>query len=310
MSDNQPTVSVIIPCYNQGQYLDEAVNSVLNQTYQDFEIIIINDGSIELETLEIIKDYDKPKTNVIHTENQGVAKARNQGIQTAQGKYIFCLDADDKVGNTYLEQSVKLLEHNDNLGIVYCQAELFGEINQKWELLTYKFPQILLANVIFNAGFFRRIDWEKTGGYNPNMIYGWEDYDFWLSLIELGREVYCIPEVLFFYRQKSISKSTIMNQEQYLYSYCQIYQNHQQLYQKNMSVIFSEIINLRESINDLKEQRDRGIDRIKYLEEKEAELVQAQAKIQGMESSKFWKLRNQWLKVKKFLHLPIEDELC
>ena len=105
---SNPTVSVVIPCYNQGQYLDEAVESVISQTYQDFEIIIINDGSNDLETIEILKNYQKPKTRIIHTENQGVIAARNRAIEAAQGKYILPLDADDKIGNTYLEEAVQL----------------------------------------------------------------------------------------------------------------------------------------------------------------------------------------------------------
>ena len=93
-----PQVSVIIPCYNQGRYLDDAITSVLVQTYQNFEILIVDDGSTEPETIEILQDYQQPKTRIIRTENQGVATARNLGIAQAQGTYILPLDADDKIG--------------------------------------------------------------------------------------------------------------------------------------------------------------------------------------------------------------------
>ena len=184
MTKSDPTVSVIIPCYNQGQYLDEAVKSVLSQTYQNFEIIVINDGSTDPETIEIIKNYQKPKTTIIHTKNQGVVASRNYAIELYQGKYLLPLDADDKIGNTYLEEAVKLLESNENLGIVYCEAEFFGQKTGKWELSEYQFPNILLSNMIFCSGFFRKFDWQQVNGYNPNMVYGWEDYDFWLHLAE------------------------------------------------------------------------------------------------------------------------------
>ena len=89
MQEEKPKVSVIMPCFNQGKFVDGAVNSVLNQTYQNFEIIIINDGSTDKKTNEILKNYKKPKTRVIHTKNQGPCIARNIGINAAQGEYIL-----------------------------------------------------------------------------------------------------------------------------------------------------------------------------------------------------------------------------
>ncbi|MBE9218224.1 glycosyltransferase family 2 protein [Dolichospermum flos-aquae] len=238
-----PVVSVIIPCYNQGQYIDEAVDSVLAQSYQNFEIIIVNDGSTEPETIEILKSYNKPKTRVIHTHNQGIALARNHGIEISNGKYILPLDADDKIGNIYIEKAVELLAANNNLGIVYCEAELFGNKTGKWEIAEYRFPDILLGNMIFCSGFFRKSDWQKVGGYNSKMIYGWEDYDLWLSIIELGREVYRIPNVLFFYRRKNESMSELMDKQKSIYSYIQLFKNHPKLYAQNIKIVLPKIVN-------------------------------------------------------------------
>jgi len=225
-----PYVSVIIPCYNQGKYIDDAVNSVLNQTYQDFEIIIVNDGSQDQETINILNDYNKSKTRVIHVVNQGVALARNFGIKESKGKYILPLDADDKINCTYLEKAVNILEQNTSIGIVYCEAEYFGTKTGKWDLPEYNFPGILSSNCIFCSAFYRKSDWEKTTGYNSNMIHGWEDYDFWLSLIELGVEVYRIPEILFLYRQKTSSRDTDMTYVQKIYSFIKLFENHPGLY--------------------------------------------------------------------------------
>ena len=93
-----PKVSVIIPCYNQGACLEEAVDSVLAQTFQDFEILVVNDGSTDEATIRMLGKYERPKTRVIHTDNQGLAMARNNGIREARGAYILPLDADDKIG--------------------------------------------------------------------------------------------------------------------------------------------------------------------------------------------------------------------
>ena len=235
-----PTVSVIIPCYNQGRYLDEAVQSVLGQSYQDFEIIVVDDGSTEQETNQILDNYNRPKTRLIRTNNQGLANARNNGIAACSGKYILALDADDKIGGTYLEKAAHMLEDNESVGIVYCKAELFGEVSGAWELPAYRFPDILLGNVIFCSAMFRRLDWEKVNGYDPRMIYGWEDYDFWLSLIELGREIHCIPDTLFFYRKHSGSMIARMEREHAIFSFAQLVRNHSKLYLKNLPFLLEK----------------------------------------------------------------------
>lgn len=254
MNQFTPKVSVIITCYNLGQYLDEAVDSVLSQTYKNFDIIIVNDGSKDEYTINLLNDYTQPKTRVINTENQGVAAARNLGIASANGLYILPLDADDKIGSTYLEKAVDALDNNENLGIVYCEAELFGEINGKWELPEYNFPKIILGNVIFCAALFRKSDWEQVNGYNRNMIYGREDHDFWLSIIEIGREVYRIPEVMFFYRQRSNSRDKSMKREHLIHSYSQLFINHPQLYSDNIEIIFEHLVDLQAKVGYLEER--------------------------------------------------------
>lgn len=300
MTYSPPIVSVVIPCYNQGQYLDEAVESALSQTYQNFEIIVINDGSTDPETIEILKNYQKPKTRIIHTENQGVVAARNQAIEASQGKYILPLDADDKIGSTYLEEAVELSEANDNLGIVYCEAEFFGEQSGKWELPKYNFPNILLGNMIFCSGFFRKSDWQQVNGYNPNMVDGWEDYDFWLSIIELDREVYQIPKILFFYRRKLVSRTKAIDSQKSVKLHTHVFRNHARLYEDNIDVVFARIVDFKERIKLAKEK-------IKQLEKYKKYNKELQAQIKAMESSKFWQLRNFWVTIKHRLRLSKEE---
>lgn len=194
----KPIVSVIIPCYNQGQYLKEAVDSVLASTYENLEIIVVNDGSTK--DIELLNTFFAPKTRVFHQENQGLASARNNAIAVAKGKYILPLDADDKIYPAYIERAVNVLEGNGKIGIVYCKAEFFGNKKGEWEIAEYRFPDILWTNSIFCSAMFKKSDWEKVGGYKKEM-FGFEDWEFWLSLIEEGCLVYRIPEVLFSYRQ-------------------------------------------------------------------------------------------------------------
>ena len=223
-------VSVVIPCYNQGAYLDEAVNSVLEQTCRDFEIIIVNDGSTDGETRRLLSAYDRPRTQVIHTENRGLAGARNTGIAAAHGEYILPLDADDRIGAEYLEKAVAVLDSRPEIGIVYCRAEKFGAQHGPWDSPDFSLRRMLLGNLIFCTALFRREDWQRTGGYDPGMAAGWEDWDFWLSLLELGRNVYRIPEVHFFYRVKEVSMARSMDAAKKVDMHLRVMRNHPSLF--------------------------------------------------------------------------------
>ncbi|MGI8470116.1 MAG: glycosyltransferase family 2 protein [Pyrinomonadaceae bacterium] len=245
-----PKVSVVIPCFNLGKYIHEAIDSVMAQTFQDFEITVVNDGSTDIETNLILESLDNSKIKVIKTDNQGLAAARNNGIAQAAGKYILPLDADDKIADTYLEKAVSILDENENVGIVYCRAEFFDRENFKWDLPKYELSRILIDNLIFCSAFFRKTDWETVGGYKSSMIYGWEDYEFWLSIIELKREVYQIPEHLFFYRQRSDSMANIMSREHLFYSHKEIVKNHKNLYLDNIEHIYKYIYSLRDIITE------------------------------------------------------------
>lgn len=243
-----PKVSVVIPCYNQGKYLDETVDSVLAQSYDDYEIVIVNDGSTDVFTNALLSDYRRPKTRVIHTDNRGVSAARNTAIRAATGTYILPLDGDDLIGKEYLQKAVAILDGNRNIGIVTCLIEFFGAMDSRPVPPPFSAEKMLLNNDLPCSSLFRREDWERAGGYNSNMSCGWEDWDFWLSLIELGVEVYRIPEVLFYYRIRSDSRERSIAREQHVQMYLQLYNNHPELYNKNMQVLFKELCSCQDMI--------------------------------------------------------------
>ena len=235
-----PKVSIIIPCYNQGKYIEEAVNSVLKQTYDDFEIIIVNDGSDDIETNNFLKTYSPPKTRILYSENKGVSSARNLGIKEACGTYILPLDGDDQIAPSYVEKAVKVLESCEDIGIVYCEASFFGGRTGHWHLPEYRFPDILVGNCIFCTALYRKKDWARVGGYKEAMKEGWEDWEFWISLIEQGVQVYKIPETLFYYRQaeNNMSLSSQKNQSSLMKT---IMLYHAPLYIENMERIVSAL---------------------------------------------------------------------
>lgn len=236
-------VSVIMPCYNDGQYIEESVTSILNQTYNNIELIIINDGSTDQYTNEVLANNKWANTIVLNSNRLRPSGARNLGIEKASGKYILPLDADDRIDSTYIEKAVDIMEKNEGIGVVYCKADLFGEQTGIWDLPKYSLDKMLLDNIVFVTSLFRKEDWNMVGGFNTQMKYGMEDYDFWLSIIESGREIHQIQETLFHYRIKSTSRTTEFqnNMSVVVDTYMQIYDNHPTLY-NNYQQLYAKIL--------------------------------------------------------------------
>lgn len=242
-------VSVIMPCRNDGNYIIEAIESVQNQTYKNIEIVIIDDGSDEQNTVSILQNLTSSQVKIIRTDGIGPAAARNEGIKVSSGKYILPLDSDDKIEASYIEKAVRILEQNTHIGVVYCYAVLFGLKSGRWELPNYSFDKMLLDNIVFVTALFHKREWERVGGFNIEMKHGMEDYDFWISILDLGFEIYQIPEVLFHYRIKPVSRTTefMTNVQVVRETYEQIYANHPNFYQKH-SVQYAAV--LRDALID------------------------------------------------------------
>lgn len=232
-----PRISIIVPCYNGERYLHETLDCLQKQTIDDWECIIVNDGSTD-NSLEIIKEYAKKdlRYRYIDKENGGPAIARNIAIAASSGKYILPLDADDIIAPSYAEKAIEYLEIHSECKLIYCKAEYFGELKGKMDLPDYSFQSLLRGNMIFCSCIYRKSDFDRTIGYNPNMKKMHEDWDFLLSLLNEHDTVYCIPETLFFYRQTSSSRnhtSPEITQEAYI----QLIRNHPDHYTKNLDVV-------------------------------------------------------------------------
>ena len=201
---DRPLVSVVIPCFNYGQYVEEAIDSVLNQTFQDFEIIVVDGGSTDKTTITTLKSLEKQKTKIYYREGRHlVGDNRNFGIGKANGKYICCLDADDKIKSTYLEKALFLLEkyHYD---IVSTSVQCFGHSNLVWHTIAHPtLKELVRANHISTVAVFSKRIWEKANGYHDYGIgkdYVSEDWDLWVRMMALGARVINISEPLMLYR--------------------------------------------------------------------------------------------------------------
>jgi glycosyltransferase involved in cell wall biosynthesis len=209
-------VSVVIPCFNHGGYIREAIAAVRAQTYSNFEIIIVNDGSTDTATVKVLEDLsmEEPDLKIIHQDNMGLSAARNTGIRRAEGEYILPLDADDLLEPEFLEATVAVLEREPEVGFVYTWVKYFGAVDGIWETPEYDPDLLLVQNICTAASLFRHEAFDRAGGYRTDMVYGFEDWDFWIYLMEAGWTGKCVDMPLFLYR-KHQSGSMLGNSQKY-----------------------------------------------------------------------------------------------
>lgn len=209
MTQQPALVSIVIPCYNHGKYLQEALDSVdHNKINYGVEIIIVDDGSSDHETLQKLEHLKQLNYTVIHQTNGGPGKARNTGINNAVGKYILPLDADNKIDPDYINKAIPILEKNE-ADIVYAAPVFFGDTsNKKRQFKVRPFDDLGLVtgNCADACAIYRKEVWTKNGGYDEAMPYfGFEDWDFWITASKNNFTFYFINEKLFFYRIDSNS---------------------------------------------------------------------------------------------------------
>jgi glycosyltransferase involved in cell wall biosynthesis len=211
---SNPLVSIIVPCYNQAQYLDEALDSVLKQSFENWECIIVDDGSPD-NTEEVVEKWleKDSRFKYVFQENGGLSSARNYGISKSEGEFILPLDADDKISTDYTKLAIEAFEKDSCLILVYCKAEKFGGETGSWDLPDFSLFNLARLNMIFCSAFYKKVDWELLGGYDQNMICGLEDWEFWIALLKNGGGVKCIEDVGFYYRVKSVSMVKNINTE-------------------------------------------------------------------------------------------------
>ncbi|MDP4286106.1 MAG: glycosyltransferase family A protein [Bacteroidota bacterium] len=205
-------LSVIIPCYNSGNYLSEAIESVkLSKGDHKYEIIIINDGSTETETLKLLKEMPSENIKVIHQENKGPASARNAGIREAQSKYILFLDSDNKIKPKFISTAIKVFESNSEIDIVYGKPEFFGEVSEERIFKTEEFDldKIWSGNYIDMCSMIRKSLFDSIGMLDENpILIGHEDWEYWIRAGIENKKIFFIDEVVFEYRMANNSLIT------------------------------------------------------------------------------------------------------
>ena len=241
-----PMATVVIPCFKQAEFLPEAVQSVISQSFADWELIIVNDGSPDATSQvasDLIAKNPHRRIRLIEKPNGGLGSARNRGMAEAKGKYLLPLDADDRIHPEFLERTVRILESHKEVGFVYSHIQHFGDRTDVWELPEFDANTIATTdNTVCACALFRQEAYAQVGGYNEKMRpQGYEDWDFWVGCIEKGWKGYRIPEPLFFYRIRQSSMLSQSNRER-LFLFATIVLNHPVLYDEASRTRAREII--------------------------------------------------------------------
>jgi glycosyltransferase involved in cell wall biosynthesis len=247
---NQSLISIIVPCFNQAHFLNESLQSVLDQSYTNWECVIVNDGSLD-NTEEISLDWcikDK-RFRYVKKENGGLSSARNAGIEISIGEYILPLDSDDIIHPSYLEKINSAFHHDPNLKLVGSRIQFFGTKNTEYVLPDYSFKKQLVRNCFVCCSSFKKVDWERIHGYDEQMK-SFEDWEFWIRLLDDKSEVHKIPEMMFFYRkhkQGSLSNSFKTDVDYYYSLYEYVYKKNKLIYDNYFStpiIAFNENLEL------------------------------------------------------------------
>jgi len=242
-------VSVIIPCYNHGHYLLEAIDSIQQQTYQNFEIIIVDDGSTDSNTKRVLNEIDHPKITVYRKKNGGIASARNYGIERSRGEFILTLDADDKFAPEFLEKALSVLKQHPDVGMVtsfHIRFNSEGEIGRD-QLKGGDVTAFLNKNNAVACLLYRYKCWVDAGGYDEK-IPGFEDWEFNLNVTKRGWKVHSMPEFLTYFRFIDDSEyDKALKKRPEIIKY--IVEKHKELFQKHViDLMYDKESNLKDII--------------------------------------------------------------
>jgi len=205
-----PNISVVIPCYNDGKYLPETIAKLKQQTYSNFEIIVVNDGSTEEPTISYLNTLSNdPQIQVIHQTNARMSGARNTGTKHAKGHFIAALDADDYFDNTFFEKALDVFEKEPQTAVVTSYIRFFGNKSGSSKPRGGKAANFLFSNQCPACAMVKKTVWDEVGGYDEAMKMGYEDWEFYIRISQKNLNVHVIPEHLLYYRQTN--KSTLAN---------------------------------------------------------------------------------------------------
>lgn len=240
-SGHKGLLSVVVPYYNLGKYVHQAIESILASDYKEMEVLIIDDGSDEENKQALERYKTHPKVNIVVQQNSGLSATRNAGARAAKGEFLAFLDADDTVSTTYYSKAIKVLQAKNNVHFVGCWVQYFEGSSNIWPTFTPEPPYLLFHNMVNSSSLvYRSHAFLQAGINDPRFVYGMEDYDSVMSLVEQGFGGVVLPEVHFYYRVRKNSMARGFNKSNMSYLYQLLTLKHTKLY----TTFAAEITNL------------------------------------------------------------------
>ena len=238
-----PILSIIIPCYNSEATLERTLESVLNQDFQDWEAIIVNDGSTDATEEMALKWVNRDnRFKYFSKQNEGLGKTRNFGILKAKGKYVLPLDSDNLVANDFAKEAIAILESNNEIGVVHGDAEYFGEKSGLWKVDEFDLTRILIGNYIDACAIYRKVLWEKVGGYAENMPFqGHEDWELWIAFGSVGVQFKYLNKITFKYRVTSNSMIHSFSANMIEANNEFVFKKYSRIYQEQFNLVYKKL---------------------------------------------------------------------
>lgn len=214
-----PTCTVVVPCFNRADILGECLNSLIAQTFDDWEAVVVDDASTQGDVEAVVRGMHDPRfTFVRHEENRGPSAARNSGVRRGTGAMVFPLDDDDRLAPQCLERLTAVLIAEPEIDCVYPDLALFGTVTGVLQYGLGDERTLVEEQWLPGAGcLYRRSLWERVGGYceDAALRLGHEDWEFYLAAAEGGFQARHVPEALYRYRVGSLSLSTRLQYHNY-----------------------------------------------------------------------------------------------
>lgn len=227
-------LSVVVPYYNMGCYIEDCIRSIVDSEFGPKEIIIVDDGSTEEQSIEKLKELESKYPVIVYTTtNQGLSNTRNFGASKASGEFLAFLDADDKVAPDYYTKAIEVLKSYKNVAFAGCWVSYFEKGAGTWPAFTPEPPYLLVHNMVNSSSLVYKRKAFLQGGLNdPQLVYGMEDWDSVISMVERGFNGVVLPEVLFHYRVRANSMARKFTKVKKLFLHKHIADKHKGLYQK------------------------------------------------------------------------------
>ena len=252
MKKNSPLVSIIITCFKEKHLLKKAVESALNQTYKNTEIILVMDFSNCVETLNVCKGFENSKKIklIINKTQRYTSGSRNNGIKVSKGEFIFCLDGDDYINKNFISKCISELTSNDSIDYVYTDMyNLYERHKELYKKIEFDISKVVARGYPGSGIVYKKEHYNLTNGYLENLV-GQEDWEFLVQLSGLNLIGKRIAEPLYYYRRKNSKDSKhIMTTLKYgIQSRKIILENNERTFKKHSIGVITELFKMNQEL--------------------------------------------------------------